>query len=135
MPIRVRLTSRGLIQEQVTSETPMEGVSPGKLNSTALTASTTLTQPGFYTVSGGSALTITLPAATTVPGAQWIFRSLSAHAHVLSGAAGGSVRYTNGTSDGGMITFPATVGSSVVMQSDGLTYIVLGNSGSMTYTD
>lgn len=96
----------------------------------AKTASTSVTTPGVYTLSGTSALTLTLPAPSAVPGGVFVLRNLSAKAHVLSGTGG--VNFTDGTVMGGQIALAAAVGNSVSVISDGLNYCVLAKSGTLT---
>ena len=104
------------------------------MSSTALTAATTLVDGGLYTVSGGGALTMVMPLASSVPGAQFIVRNLSAHAHALTGSAeaGGTKVFTDGTSRGSKIALAAAVGNSVTLVSDGVNFCVMANSGSLT---
>lgn len=109
----------------------------------AITANGTLTpaNAGVNTISGSSALTEVLPLASACPGAEFVFRSLSAHAHILTGSqetAGTrnivcAFSSSNGsTSSGNKFTFGATVGNSVILKSDGLSFHVTSFSGSFT---
>lgn len=106
----------------------------------AKTASETLTTPGVFTLSGsGAALTMVLPLASAVPGGLFVFRTLSAHAHVLTSSqeAGGSTVFAGipgGTPNncGAACTLPAVVGSSVALICDGLNFLVTAASGSCT---
>lgn len=120
------------------------GFGPFKVDSVnALTTSTTLgvDAAGVNTVSGSAALTQSMPLASDCPGATFVFRSLSAHAHVFTGSqetAGTKVfsvmsGTANGTgASGSRLTFGTTVGTSVMMISDGKSFLVLGASGSVT---
>lgn len=105
----------------------------------AQTAPATLVNPGVYTLSGGSAQTWVMPTAASVPGGTFIFRCLSAHAHVLTGsqeAPGTKVfaGFPGGTPDtnGSRLTLPAVVGSSVALVSDGVSFLLTAASGSCT---
>jgi len=104
------------------------------METTALTSATTLANGGLYTVSGGGALTMTMPLAASVPGAIFVVRNLSAHAHALTGSAedSGTTVFTDGTSKGSKLTLAAAVGCSVSLISDGKNFCVLANSGSLT---
>ena len=75
-----------------------------------------------------------MPLASSVPGAQFIVRNLSAHAHALTGSAeaGGTKVFTDGTSRGSKIALAAAVGNSVTLVSDGVNFCVMANSGSLT---
>jgi hypothetical protein len=149
--IKTRIdTARGVYSEnnangiQLERNTGNTGFTPFKVDSVqAITGSVTLTagHAGVITISGSSALTDVLPLASACPGAEFTFRSLSAHAHILTGSqetAGTrnimcALSSSNGaTSSGNKFTFGATVGNSVVLKSDGLTFHVLSYSGSFT---
>ena len=106
------------------------------LSVTSITSNTTLTKGGVYTVSGNSPVTVTMPRAAAVPGANFIFRCLSAQAHVLTGS-----QETNGTNvfaglagatpanSGSAFTLPAVVGASASFTSDGLSFLFTAASG------
>lgn len=104
----------------------------------AKTASATLTAPGVFTLSGsGAALTMVLPLASAVPGGLFVFRTLSAHAHVLTSSqeTGGSTVFAGlpgatPANNGAACTLPAVVGSSVALISDGRNFLVTAASGS-----
>ena len=100
----------------------------------SLTAASTLVNGGLYTVSGSGALTMVMPLASEVPGAKFIVRNVSAHAHALTGSAetAGTTVFTDGTSKGSKLALAAAVGNSVTLISDGKNFCVLGNSGSLT---
>lgn len=106
------------------------------MGTTALTATSTLTNGGLYTISGSTALTMVMPLASAVPGATFIVRNLSVHAHALTGSAeaSGTKVFTDGTSLGSKLALAAAVGNSVTFVSDGVNYCVLGNSGSLTFS-
>ena len=105
----------------------------------AITANTTLSKGGVYTVSGNSPVTVTMPLAASCPGANFVFRCVSAQAHVLTCS-----QESNGTKAfaglagatpsnlGSAFTLPATVGSSAVLTSDGLSFLFSAASGSCT---
>ena len=106
----------------------------------AKTAAGSLAAPGVYTVSGsGGALTFTMPLASTVPGGIFVVRDLSGHAHVLTGSleTGGTKVFAGmagatPANSGAKLTFPATVGTSVALISDGKSFLVSAASGSFT---
>lgn len=104
------------------------------LQTSGLTAAGSVTVGGLYTVSGNTAVTTTMPLASSVPGATFIFRNISAQAHALTGSAEaqGTLVFTDGTSHGSKLALSAVVGNSVVLMSDGVNFCVLGNSGSLT---
>jgi len=103
------------------------GFGPNRQSITAVTSNGTITKSGCYTFSGALAITSTLPAPSGVPGMWFTLRSLSAHQHVFSGTA-----MSVGTTNGAVATFEAVVGTSMACMSDGLRYLVLGQSGSVT---
>lgn len=106
----------------------------------ALTASSTLVagDAGVNTISGSSVITLVMPTVASTPGAEFIFRNLSAHVHVLTASQeslgtksflsiqSGSVGF------GSKLTLSSSVGCSVVLKCDGLNYHVLSYSGSIT---
>jgi hypothetical protein len=105
----------------------------------AKTAADTLVNPGVYTLSGGSPQTWVMPTAASVPGGTFVFRCLSAQAHVLTGsqeAPGTKVfaGFPGGTPDanGSRLTLPAVIGSSVALVSDGVSFLLMAASGSCT---
>lgn len=103
----------------------------------AKTADTTITAPGVYTVSSSNAtaLGMTMPLASSVPGGFFTFRSTSAHQHFLTASAGDVGRiFTDGTSVGWKLAIAGTIGSSVSVVSDGKNYCVLAKSGTLSFT-
>lgn len=104
----------------------------------AQTSAGTLSDAGVYTLSGSSALTWVMPLASSVPGGVFVFRTASAHAHILTGsqeAAGTKVfaGMPGATPDGqgSSLTMPSTQGSSVALISDGASFLVMASSGSV----
>lgn len=144
MPKLTYDSARGLIQETgsgVTFNSDSITFSSMPVSSVqAVTTSATVTSPGVFTVSGSAGvLTVVMPLASAVPGAQFVFRSTSADAHILTGSqesqgtkvfAGipGSAVATQGS----RLTLPAVLGSSVTFVSDGRSFLLTGLSGSCT---
>lgn len=111
------------------------------LSVNSLTAASTLTAGGVYTIAGsGGAVTTVMPLASTVPGSMFVFRGLSAHAHVLTGSQEsngtkvfcGTPGLTGATGSGSSLALSAVIGSSVVLVSDGKSFVLTGMSGSIT---
>ena len=100
----------------------------------AIIANTSLSvgRAGVNTVSGALAVTVTMPDPATCPGANFTIRSLSPYAHVLAASAGAMIFATNLGVTGSQLALSNSVGCSVVMQSDGLAFVVLGNRGVVT---
>jgi hypothetical protein len=106
----------------------------------AIAASSAVTAPGVYTLSGSAgAIGATLPVPSDVPGGTFIFRSTSASAHFLTGStASAGVNIFAGMAGatpanvGQKLAFPAVIGSSVTLVSDGLSYCFSAASGTMT---
>lgn len=157
MPVQVTIDSRGIVEENVSSgeglkvNTPLQGVSPGKIgssdNSSPLSGAFTITSPGHYWVSGSTTTTGTMPSPLEMPGAMVLLCNTVAggafmltgstpagvtNPFVANGAGGGSVPTTvNGTVDAGTkLTVPA--GGSIGLQSSGLHWIPMIASGSFT---
>ena len=94
---------------------------------------------GMYTLSGsGGAITVNLPNVDECIGSEFIFRSLSPHAHVISGsgtrADDDANTLVSGITQGTDGALDAVIGSSVVLKSDGLHFLLLQSSGSFTVT-
>ena len=119
------------------------GFSPFKVDSVqALTGSTTLYagNAGVLTISGSTVLTQSMPTAASCPGATFVFRNLSAHAHVLTGSqeTAGTKAFVSQLSasaagvsgQGSKLVLSGAVGGSVVLMSDGLYFHALSYSGS-----
>ncbi len=149
--VKVRITDRGIISEPgdgVDIEGGLDrgmGFMPFTRSIQALSADQTLTgaNAGVLTLSSSNSTprTITLPAASTVPGTMFTFRSLSADVHVLTGSDPGvevfAGQFGNGVGGGSVgngsrLRLPAVIGSSVALMCDGRNYMVIGTSGTMT---
>lgn len=143
MPKIVINDSQGLVQERGSGVEISSTVSMASLPTSPVsnfTAATTVVAPGVYTLSASQGvLTTTMPLASAVPGGLFVFRTTSPSAHVLTGS-----QEVNGTqvfaghvgatpaNAGSAITFPAVVGSSVALISDGKSYLFAAASGSFT---
>jgi len=140
--------SKGLVQSSgsgvefnssVLINSPVSMTSLPTTTVSAKTAAETLVSPGVYTVSGISALTMIMPQASSVPGGTFVFRTASAHAHILTGS-----QEANGTkvfagqagatpdAQGSRLTLSAVQGSSVALISDGASFLLMAASGSHT---
>jgi hypothetical protein len=145
MPKLTYDSTRGLIQEAGSGVTlNADVITFSTLPSSAVqevTATSAVTSGGVYTMSSSAALTLTVPPPSALPGATLIFRSVSAHAHKITGSADAGPNIFAGhpgatpANSGQRITFPATVGTSVSLISDGLSYCVSATSGTLTITD
>ncbi len=106
-------------------------------------ASAEISKGGLYTLTQGGISTITLPAASDVPGQLFVFRSTDTRAHILTGTAGNSVVVPMQASQAGMakagakVQFPVDDGAhgSLSLMSDGGKFLVVGASGSFTVTE
>lgn len=78
---------------------------------------------GLCVVSGNVVHTLTMVSASDVPNAEYVFRTTSAHAHILTGS---NNTFVGTGSSGTRLALSGTVGSSVVIKSDGNAFIVLG---------
>ena len=105
-------------------------------------ASAEISKGGLYTLTQGGISTITLPAASDVPGQLFVFRSTDStvRAHILTGTAGNSVIAPPQAAGAGLaraaakVTFPVddAVGASIAFMSDGNKFQVLAASGTFT---
>jgi len=107
------------------------------------TAAATLTVPGVYTMTAGSAVNFTMPLASAVPGGLFVVRNGDAFANALTGSAEaqGTLVFkgiVSGTlvaqPQGSKLTLSNIVGASVAMVSDGKSFLVLNSSGSLTFS-
>lgn len=132
--------SQGLVQSAGSGVEINSSVSMSSLPSTSVsaqTASGAVLSPGVYTLSGSNTLTMTMPLAASVAGGLFVFRSTSAHAHMLTGSL-----ETNGTlvfagmpgaipsNRGSNLALASVEGSSVALVSDGKSFLVTAASGS-----
>lgn len=110
-----------------------------------LTTDTVLTNSDagviLFAATGAPVRTATLPAASECGGQTFVFRSLTAAAHIITGSnddAGnavmkhdtvfGSITSTSGSN----VTFAAAIGDSIAMTSDGLNFHIIANFGTKT---
>ena len=104
-----------------------------------LTTAATLSaaQAGAFTFGTGVAPVVyVMPLASSCPGAMFTFRSITAQANALtcSQESAGTKAFTNGTADGSKVAVASVIGSSVSLLSDGKSFLVLGNSGSLAFS-
>ena len=125
----------GLQIDSALATTPVVNVQP-------LTAATTLSAGGVYTISNTGPITMVMPLASSVPGSTFVFRCASAHAHVLTGSQEsngtqvfcGIPGLTGANGSGSKLTLSAVVGSSAALVSDGKSFLLLGMSGSVAFS-
>ena len=137
---KVKINSKGIEQVagsglDVTKTTTNAGFGPyGQSGVTNVTSTSTLTKgmAGVLVVSGDAIVTGTLPTVNGAYGAMLTIRCGSAHAHVLSSSLDtqDNTNICDATNHGNKLVMPAVVGSSAVLLADGVSWIVLGNSGS-----
>lgn len=122
---------------------PQGAAAPGTVTISGLTqAATTLPtgstltpgQAGVVLLGGGAVSQLVMPLAASSQGEMFVIRSTSARAHFLTGSqeASGTKVFTDGTNNGSKLTLAAVAGSSVAMLSDGVSFIVVGKSGSIS---
>jgi hypothetical protein len=99
----------------------------------AIAASGSIVNPGVYTINNATAAGVYLPSPASVPGGIIVFRTLgtAGQQHFLTGSASDNLGkfMTNGTSNGSKLTIGGTVGHSVSLISDGLSFCVTAVSG------
>jgi len=139
MPKIVYTAAQGLVQ-QAGSGVSFENL-PFTPSVTALVTAQTASLPGIYTISGTAASNVTLPPAATYPGGVFVFRSLSPYPHFITGSEvapnrvftlGAASATGTGGITGSRITLNNIVGSSVMLTSDGVNYLITSASGSLT---
>ncbi len=134
MPKVTYTSSKGLIQEAGSGITFDN--SPVLASPTVFTAAANNTGslPGLYTISSTGAATVKMPLASAVPGGMFVFRSTTAQAHILtgSGETGGTKVFSSATTNGSSLALNNVVGSSVVLVSDGRSFLVSAISGTIT---
>ena len=163
---KIKVTdNKGLVQETVTGvDIESKFKKSVSYDVTDLTANTTLSRGGVYTFTSTATITGTLPAASTVPGSLWVFRTVSHdQSHCLTGsgmdeapgAIGGDGKLfcqnptglsgsrAQGATDalahpktsGGELKLSASAGCAVSLMCDGFQYQVLAASGTLTFVD
>ncbi len=111
-----------------------------QVDTQAITADRTLAADemgGLYTISGSSAVTVTVPDPSLCAGTTITFKCASDQAHILSGNAGGDTFSTSDvvvSSTGDILTFANDINSSAVLMSDGTRYLVIAHSGTLAYS-
>lgn len=105
----------------------------------SLTSVATLSaaQAGVFTFgTGGAPISYVMPLASSCPGAMFTFRNANAQANALtcSQEANGTKAFTDGTSRGSNVAVAGVIGSSVSLLSDGKSFLVIGNSGSLAFS-
>jgi hypothetical protein len=134
--------ARGLIQSRGTGiqfqSTPYATIQTQNVSSGTITA------PGVYTISSSiaaGAISTIMPLASAVPGGVFVFRNLSADPNFLTGSAeAGGTRVFKSTITGSepqgqgskLVMFPG-IGASVVLISDGFSYLAVANSGTLGF--
>lgn len=165
MSIGTRIGRNGLLQIdgasgcQISAHSNDSGFSPSRLSTSGSTqngSAFTVSQPGFYFVSGSTTTTGTLPAPGTFPGANMMFREVNnGFSFMLTGSArtaaaalfcrnGAGLGSVSGSTQGGgtissgfgaslaagdKLTVPR--GGSVNLWSDGALWVVQASSGSL----
>ena len=152
--VKTKVSSKGVVTTpgsgyEVTEATTFgiaahNGMLPYPKSAIALTADTTLngtTQYGVITISGTSAVTVTMAAAATAVGSMTCFRSLgnTTVQHILTASAtdAGVFAFSsvfpdqNGTghASGSSLTLDGETGASVALMCDGRNYLVMAGSG------
>lgn len=134
--IRHRVTDKGIIAFQTTADGGgrNKGLGPRLSNAGTLSEDATIGSEagGAFVLSSSVPISASLPSAGTSAGSMYTFRVASEHAHFLTGSSDSLTAFTDGTSQGASLTLSAVVGSSVAIISDGLNFLVLANSGSVT---
>ena len=135
MPKVVYTPARGLVQEGGSGFATSTFPFAPSVTAITTVANNTGSLPGVYTVAAGGVATVKMPLASAYPGGLFIFRNGDARANILtgSGEAAGTTVFTDGTSRGSRLTLAGVTGNSVALASDGVSYLVLSNSGSLTF--
>ena len=144
MPKVVYDAARGLVQETgsgvvFTTDSIVFSSLPTSAVQAITTDAATITAPGVYTVAGAGALTTFVPAPSDIPGGTVIVRSLSAHAHALTGSAAvaglnifRSTPLATANVVGQKLTLASAAGNTITLISDGLAFCIAAGSGSIT---
>ena len=144
MPKVVYDAARGLVQETgsgvvFTTDSIVFSSLPTSAVQAITTNGATITAPGVYTVAGAGALTTFVPAPSDIPGGTVIVRSLSAHAHALTGSAAvaglnifRSTPLATANVVGQKLTLASAAGNTITLISDGLAFCIAAGSGSIT---
>lgn len=145
-PVTGVLQTGGLTGLQITADANNKGFGPFQVLAVTSYISTSVSgnspqmypgEAGVCTLSGsGAVLGAIAPLASSCPGAMFIVRSVDARAHTITGSLESQGRrvFTNGTTLGSKLTFDGTVGTSIKIMSDGLSWLVTSGSGSVTFS-
>lgn len=143
MPKVVYTSGRGLFQQRGAGvqleSTPFSPVQ------TQNSSSGSVVFPGVYTISSSIAagpLETIMPLASSVPGGVFVFRNLSADANFLTGSAEATgtrvfksvITGSEAQTQGSRLAMFAGIGASVALISDGRSYLVMANSGTLSIT-
>lgn len=117
--------SSGLSAER---DSQNKGFYPWQVDSTqTFTSNTTLVAGdagvNIISASNASLLTMSLPSASACPGAMFLFVAGNAAGHVLTGSHSNAFVLTG--TFGTKLTFGSTTNSSVALQSNGVSFMVL----------
>lgn len=140
MPIKTRIdTTSGPVSTNNDTGISIErnnanrGFGPYAVDSVPTIGSSTLTagDAGVNVISGSGVQTVVMPLASSCPGALFIFRAGSASAHVVTSSqeTPGSTVFVSGSTVGAKVTFAASVGTSVILRSTGVHFVVGGGFG------
>jgi hypothetical protein len=163
---KIKVTdNKGLVQETGTGvDIESKFKKSVSYDVTDLTANTTLSRGGVYTFTATATITGTLPAASTVPGSLWVFRTVTHdQSHCLTGSgldeapgaiggdgklfcmnptgvsgtmhAGATDAQANPKTSGGELKLSASAGCAVSLMCDGFQYHALSASGTLTFVD
>lgn len=150
MGLKTRITQQGIITtptagaDSLTIEVPMEitgstttsNVSPYTLSPNIITTDNMrIDYGGVYFISrsatlGSPMINVSLAHASNSVGAQVVVSNTDIHSHSITST---SRIVVNSLTQSLVIRFPKIQGSSVVLQSDGTNWLVLGGSGSLTF--
>ncbi len=135
MSIKTNIGSAGVNQTNNDSGLTIDwssansGFMPWAVQSSSYITAGATASVGMNIVSSSAAITASMPLATGCPGAMFIFRSTSAHGHVISSSSG---LITNTSVAANTIAFPALANQCATLLSDGNRFQVLFNSSGST---
>jgi len=150
MGLKTRITQQGIVTtptaggDSLTIEVPMEitgstntsNVSPYALSPNMIsTDNMRIDYGGIYFISRSATLAapminVSLAHASNSIGAQVVVSNTDVHSHSITSV---SRIVVNSLTQSLVVRFPKIQGSSVVLQSDGTNWLVLGGSGSLTF--
>ena len=143
---KTTITSKGLVTQRLGNsgvEIPDNdnnaGFGPNQVVPVDIATAQTLVGGGIYVLSasGEGVSPLVMPTAASSIGTVFIFRNGgTVQTHTITGSqeSAGTKVFSDGTDNGSNLQLATVLGSSVALVSDGINFMVLSNSGTLTFS-